>query len=94
MNLTRIRNKKPEDLDEVVISKTSNLETVADDVKSLESGEDSVDAEEVSDSAESLEADEVSTDMESKEAEEVSTDMESSELEEPMEENTDEHSEN
>ena len=90
----RIRNKKPEDLDEVVISKTSNLETVADDVKSLESGEDSVDAEEVSDSAESLEADEVSTDMESKEAEEVSTDMESSELEEPMEENTDEHSEN
>ena len=32
--------------------------------------------------------------MESKEAEEVSTDMESSELEEPMEENTDEHSEN
>ena len=44
--------------------------------------------------AESLEADEVSTDMESKEAEEVSTDMESSELEEPMEENTDEHSEN
>ncbi len=90
----RIRNKKPGDLDEVVISKTSNLETVADDVKSLESGEDSVDAEEVSDSAESLEADEVSTDMESKEAEEVSTDMESSELEEPMEENTDEHSEN
>ena len=100
----RIRNKKPEDLDEVVISKTSNLETVADDVKSLdteeddvkslESGEDSVDAEEVSDSAESLEADEVSTDMESKEAEEVSTDMESSELEEPMEENTDENSEN
>lgn len=100
----RIRNKKPEDLDEVVISKTSNLETVADDVKSLdteeddvkslESGEDSVDADEVSDSAESLEADEVSTDMESNEAEEVSTDMESSELEEPMEENTDEHSEN
>lgn len=96
----RIRNKKPEDLEEVVISKTSTLETAENDVKALDAGEDSfdaeevsevvesLDAEEVSDSVESLEDGEVSGSAESLEAEEVTADLESSEAEEPLEENT------
>ena len=97
----RIRNKKPEDLDEVVISKTSNFETAEDDVKALDAAEEdakSLDA--VEDDVKALESGEGSVDAEdsdsaeSLEAEEVSTDMESSELEEQLEENTDEHSEN
>ena len=96
----RIRNKKPEDLDEVVISKTSNFETAEDDVKALDAAEEdakSLDA--VEDDVKALESGEGSVDAEDTdsaelEAEEVSTDMESSELEEQLEENTDEHSEN
>ena len=106
----RIRNKKPEDLDEVVISKTSNFETAEDDVKALDAaeedaksldaiGEDAKSLDAVEDDVKALESgeglvDAEDTDSAELEAEEVSTDMESSELEEQLEENTDEHSEN
>ena len=72
---SRIRNKKPEDLEEVIISKSSDLESIGSDVGSLDAGEasdvGSLDAGEGSDVG-SLEAGEGS-DVGSLEAESSST---------------------
>ena len=78
----RIRNKKPEDLDEVSILKSSALEA-ADDVKSLEAGGDDG-AESLDDGLNSI--DEVADDL--------SADAESLEAEELLEENNDASAEN
>ena len=71
---SRIRNKKPEDLEEVIISKSSDLESIGSDVGSLEAGEGS--------DVESLEAGEgsdvESLDAESSSIEDVDSDKEES----------------
>ena len=80
----RIRNKKPEDLDEVVISKTSNFETAEDDVKALDAAEEdakSLDA--IGEDAKSLDA--VEDDVKALESGEGSVDAEDSDSAESLE---------